>query len=123
MTPHVGMKVWAFDVNRRVYRRDENGRAVGGPIWREHWAPRFVIGETRVSWLVGDEFMLGKSEWFKRADKIAKKDWPGSLALSEEDIDRRAFVEGRWALADRIKSCTDYDTLKKIEAALDGARK
>lgn len=116
--PHVGMKVWAFDQSRRVYKHDEKGRAIGGPIWREHWHQLEIVGETSRSWLVGPEWARSQPE---RASKIAKKDWPGSLACSEEDIDRRAFVEERHKLADLIRQCHDFDTLKKIEAALRSA--
>jgi hypothetical protein len=113
--PHIGMKVWEFDQNLRVYERDENGRAMGGPIWRKHWRELQVIGETSRSWLVGSEWQKSDPS---RAMKIAKRDWPGDLAISEEDLDRRAFVEQRYKLARAIETCRDYDTLKAIEAAL-----
>ena len=114
--PAIGDKVWRFDQNRRVYARDENGKARGGPIWREHWEPLEIIGETTRSWIIGRH---GASVQF--GDKIAKAAWPGALALSEEDISKRAFVEGRYSLSERVRRCTDYETLKKIEAALDAA--
>lgn len=117
--PHIGMKVWRFDVNRRVYARDENGRAKGGPIWREHWEPLEIIGETSRSWLIGTEWMRRSPD---RADKVAKSSWPGTLATSEEDIDRRAFIEERHKLAERVHQCRNYDTLKAIEAALEAAQ-
>lgn len=116
MAPHIGMKVWRFDQNRRVYRRDANGRAVGGPIWREHWEPLEIIGETSRSWLIG------RPGWKPHAaDKCAKAKWPGPYATSEDDIDRAAFVEGRHALAERVHRCRDFTTLKAVEAALDAA--
>lgn len=118
--PHIGQRVWRFDLNRRVYERDADGNARGGPIWREYWEPLVVIGETARSWLVGPEWMAKSPE---RAMKIAKKDWPGSLATSEEDIERVRFVDQRHKLADRLKLCTDYDTLKAIEKALDAGQR
>lgn len=118
MTPHVGMKVWRFDMNRREYERDARGRAVGGPIWRKHWVEEQIVGETRVSWIVGPEWMREPRQ-LSRALKVPKKDWPGSLAVSEEDIDKAAYVEGRHRIAERIRDCRDYDTLKAVEAALD----
>ncbi len=56
MTPavaelHVGSTVWIFDYNHRVYAKDASGRSIGGPIWREHWVPYKITGETRVSWI------------------------------------------------------------------------
>lgn len=111
-TPYIGMKVWRFDQNRRVYAKDGNGRPVGGrPIWREHWRQLEIVGETSRSWLVGAAL------W--RADKVPKKNWPGEYAFSEEEIDRRGYVEDRHRLVRRVQDCRDYDTLKKIEAALN----
>lgn len=114
--PHIGMTVWQFDPNRRVYPRDDNGRAFGGPIWREHWVRLCVIGETSKSWLVGPDWMASQLD---RAEKVAKKAWPGNLLTSEAEIERAAFVEQRYRLAERVQKCLDYDTLKTIEAALD----
>jgi len=122
MEPHIGMKVWAFNVNRRVYERDANGKAMGGPIWREHWEPMFVVGETTQSWLIGSEWMKDRPDTHHRAGKVAKKDWPGSLATSEVDIERAAFVKQRHKLARRIEACRDYETLKAIESALDATQ-
>lgn len=116
--PHIGMKVWRFDENRRVYARNADGKASGGPIWREHWVEAQIIGETRASWLIGHAGEI-KPWMLKSADKIAKRDWPADIAVSQEDIDRKSFVEDRWELAHRVQNCRDYDTLKAIEAALD----
>lgn len=114
--PHVGMTVWKYNPNKRVYQFDANGRAVGSPIWRESWELLKIIGETSRSWIIGPEWMASD---LGRGEKIAKREWPGSIALSVEDIDRRAFVEKAHQLARRVGNCKDYDTLKKIEAALD----
>lgn len=119
-TPYVGMKVWTFDQSHRVYARDAKGKAIGGPIWREHWVPLEIVGETSRSWLVGHEWARKNPE---RATKIAKAAWPANLAVSQEDIDRRAFVETRHGLARTVENCRDYDTLKTIEAALAGQPK
>lgn len=48
----VGDRIWRFDINRRIYRRDENNRATGGPIYREHFNPEIITGETNLSWLI-----------------------------------------------------------------------
>jgi hypothetical protein len=50
----IGSTVWVFDSNRRVYAKPPGpGHTSGGPIWREHWVERKVVGETRVSWITG----------------------------------------------------------------------
>ena len=110
--PKIGDTVWYFDENHRVYECDETGRSRGGPIWREHWRPAEVIGETRVSWIVGTD---GR---FKEL-RVKKRDWPGNLALSDADIDRRAFVEQAHLIGRRVSRCHDYDTLKAISDLLD----
>lgn len=120
MTPHIGMKLWRWNENRRVYERNpETGRAMGGPIWREHWEPCEIIGETSRSWLVGQDYMKTWSDISRKAEKIPKSQFPGEYATSEEDIERRAYVIGmRHKLADKIRVCKCYETIKKIEDAL-----
>lgn len=118
-TPFVGMKLWEYDPNRRIYRRDETGRAIGPPIWREHWVEVEIIGETRVSWLIGHVFMKTWPNMEKRAVKLPKREFPGEYLTSIEEIGRKEFVSDRHVLAERIRRCHDYETLKAIEAALD----
>lgn len=96
---------WVFDVNRRRYKVDENGKSTGGPIWREHWAKVEIVGETSRSWVTS----YGR--------KIPKSGGSG-IAFSEEDINRMAFVEQRWAIANKVRYCTDYETLKQIADAV-----
>lgn len=41
--------VWVFESNRRVYADRSN---IGqGPIYREHWVQREIVGETARSWV------------------------------------------------------------------------
>lgn len=49
----VGDHLWHFDRDRLIYRRDENNRSVGAPIYREHFVQYTITGETKLSWLVG----------------------------------------------------------------------
>lgn len=114
--PHVGMTVWVYDENHRVYKRDENGRACGGPIWREHWRPMEIVGETSRSWLIGMPGLHPK--W---ADKVPKRNFPPpNVATSQDQIDRREFViESRYHLSRRVAECSDYETLKGVSDLLD----
>ena len=51
------------------------------------------------------------------ADFLSFPVW--EYATSEEDIERRAYVIGmRHKLADRLRNCECYETIKKIEDAL-----
>lgn len=119
--PHVGMKVWVFDVGQRVHARDAEGNAVGGPIWRKYWVEQQIIGETKRSWLIGPEWMR---EQLHRARKIFKgKKFPPDILASEAEIDRAAFISNRHRIAERIYSCRDYETLMAVSDILDGTRK
>lgn len=42
----IGDTLWCFDTNRRVYT-EPGGRAV----YREHFVPSLIVGETKISWL------------------------------------------------------------------------
>lgn len=100
----IGDTIWIFDQNRRVYPK---GGGIGkGPIWREHWRPEQIIGETKRSWLVG-------SEW--RPIKVDKKEPRQRVAFSQEEIDLHEFVECHGhRIADAIGRIRDYATLKRI---------
>lgn len=102
------MKLWFFDVNRRIYPRDANGNTTGGPIWREHWHEVEIVGETSRSWVIG-----------YTDEKVPKKDFPGSYATSQEDIDRRAVIANRYGISRRVDKCQDYETLMAIIKLLD----
>lgn len=94
--------VWLFNVNRRVYRQDENGRSTGGPIWREHWQEHEIVGETSQSYI---------TKW---GMKVPKKGGEG-IAFDAAEIDRLAYVhDNRHNIADAVQRCVDYDTLVKI---------
>jgi len=56
----IGTKLYRFNENRRVYKRDDNKRAIGGPIYAEHFEPIEIHGETKVSWLCGPEYDVAK---------------------------------------------------------------
>lgn len=98
--------IWIFDANRRVYRKDANGRSIGGPVWYEHWRKDKIEGETSRSWiLVGGQ-------------KIPKKNPPKEfVAFSEEEIRDRAWVEANLHKIVRHMSYGEkpgYDALKQI---------
>ena len=106
----VGSTVWLFDINRRKYRERKPGETYsgGGPIWREHWVARKVVGETSRSWVL---------DW---GGKVPKKGAnPHQFAFSEDDINRRAWVEEhKWRIARKLDGCPDFDTLLKVAEVL-----
>lgn len=105
MTVGIGSTVWIFDANHRVYNRPENGGlASGGPIWREHWRPRRIIGETPRSWLL--------EGW--RNEKVPKKGGKG-IAFSEGELDRLEFINNHaYKISDAVRWVRDFDALVKV---------
>lgn len=94
--------VWIFDINRRVYLKDGNGRSFGSPIWREHWKKIDVVGETRVSWLTSCR------------RKIPKKGGH-DICFSLREIEDRAWIhENAHRLAGAVSRCTDIGALREI---------
>lgn len=103
----IGAPVWIFDANHRVYRRDEKGRSSGGPIWREYWRKREVTGETSRSWIVGEHYAQ------RKIPKTGEQ--PHDVCWSEEEIERRAYVEeNSHRIADKVRHVRDHEVLKKI---------
>lgn len=98
----VGDPVWIFNQNRRVYVKHQSG-----PIWREHWEKKSVLGETSRSWLVGREY---------EQIKIPKKGpQPWGVCWSEEEVTRRAYVnDNAYKISDLVRRIDDCDTLKKV---------
>jgi len=97
----IGKTIWIFDENRRKYNRDSNGKALGSPIWKEHWAPHEVVDETRISWIL------------RNGRKVSKKGGNG-IAFTEEEIDRQAYVaDNYYRISDMVRSL-GYDKLKQV---------
>ena len=94
--------LWLLDQNFRVYHKDENGRAYGGPIWRCHWREYEVVSETKRSWII------------KFGKKVPKAGGYG-IAFSQDEIDKLAFIEENHnAIAEMVRGLNDYDMLCKV---------
>lgn len=105
--PEVGDTVYQFDLNRRVYAQDASGRAVGGPIFREHFKPFVIEGEEKNSWLVA----APGSRW---KHKVAK-----NQLITAEQVDDRCWVEDyRIKIARLVQECRDPTTLKSVAAVM-----
>lgn len=94
---------WVFDVNRRVYRRDANGKACGGgPIWREHWTKVTIADSNYRNWITD------------RGTKIPKGGGR-NYAFSLEEIEQAAFVhDNKHAIGQMILASLDYCKIKKV---------
>ena len=77
--PKVGDTIWVFDRNHREYSKD-NGSA---PIWRAHWRPRKVTGETSRSWVL---------EYGGKCPKKRRTIDMSAFAFSQEEIAEQEWV-------------------------------
>lgn len=103
MTVEIGSTVWVFDANRRVYDKAKRG---GGPIYREHFKPLKVVGETTRSW----ELESGL--------KVSKKTLEGVMT-TQAQIDDACWVhENRYRLFWLVNRCERADILRQIDQLL-----
>ena len=101
----VGDKFFTFDDNRRVYNRDENGRAFGGPTFRGHFVEVEIARETRVSWVLK-----------YCGTKVPKRD-PWSVLYTPKMIDDAEWVDNHAiSLGEHVRRCRDVDTLREVAA-------
>lgn len=103
----IGETFYYFDGNHRVYERDGQGRASGGPIYAEHFRPIVVFGETSRSWLAG---------WENNPRKIPKKDFKGYY--THETMQDAIWAKShRYKILDLVKYCSVED-LKEVAVAI-----
>lgn len=104
--------VYKFDINHRVYKRDASGRALGGPIYREHFLALHVMGETKKSWIVSN-FVDGRHQY-----KIGKDN-----VYTAEQVDDKCWMDAHhYQVSQAVYRCKDIDTLKAITALVGYVR-
>jgi hypothetical protein len=107
----VGMKLWVFDGNHRVY--DPNNRL--GPIYSEHFRPTEITGETSRSWLVGPE---------RYQKKVPKKQELGKhygVYTDKQKLDDIWDKSNRYKIIDKVKLCS-IEQLRQIAEILTPAK-
>ncbi len=98
----IGDTVLVFDSNHRIYRRNVEGRAFGGPIYRSHFVPTKIIGETSRSWIL-QRYNI----------KVSKKTLEG--IYTEQQADDLSWVhEHRHRISDEVRSVKDIHILRQI---------
>ena len=114
---NIGDTVWMFDSSHRVYKRNIDGRAMGGPIFREHFRPALIIGETAKSWVLdasglkvpkmgGDVRYCGSGPYGKRA-----------VFMTQAAVDAACFRNGhQYKISKAVETCTDVAVLRQIAA-------
>ena len=100
---------WVFNDYRRRYRKNAAGQEK--LIWAEHWEEKAVIGETRVSWLIGPD-------WDPR--KIPKRGpWPmRGICRSRGEVKARAWAESmRGKIYNRLNQIYTDDAAEVVRIA------
>lgn len=97
----VGDKVWLFNINRRVYPKDNRG--FSSPIYSEHFYEAVIEGETSRSWIVCGE-------------KFSKKD-PRGIYTDETKELKIWDNENRYIIKNKIDRCS-VEILKQIDGLL-----
>lgn len=105
----IGSAIWIYDANRRVYARDAAGRSYGGPLYRESWREEPIIGETKMSWLIGPDW---------KPKKIAKKGPHCGICFSLAELEDRCWEhDNRHRLSEKVRGAT-LSQLRRIDAIL-----
>ena len=105
----VGMVIYLVDENRRVYPAGHD-RISASPIWREHWRPVEITGETSRSWLIGPTFRGRDQVKIPRRGPL-----PWHIATDAADIDRRAWVNDHaHRIAEDVRRSKDFDRLRAV---------
>ena len=98
---------WIFDCNRRVYKRDENNRTYGGPIWREHWIETKIIGETSKYWITEVGRRINKSD-------------DSAICFSLINLNQKIWIhENRYKLSELVRHEISYEKLNAIAEILE----
>lgn len=107
----VGDDMYIFDVNRRRYRKDANGRPVGGPIYREHFERCRITAEEERSFVYAYVDGDGNVQRFLRS--IGKTTAQKHFTASE--VDDNCWTEDHRAkIANAVMQIRDADTLRRI---------
>jgi hypothetical protein len=111
----VGDTVWVFDRNHRRYNYGPDGRAVGGPIFREFFRETTITGETSKSWLI----------WGQKIPKAGgdvRQSASGAYGSTKVYMTREAMeaavflADHRWRIAKAVEACTDTGLLRQVAA-------
>jgi hypothetical protein len=112
----IGDTVWVFDRNFRRYRTGPDGRSVGPPIFREHFRPVEIVGETPRSWIIGSDLKIPK----KGEDIREGGGGPYGktiVYMTQEAVDAAVFRnDHQYKIARAVEACTDVAVLRQVAA-------
>ena len=105
--PKIGDVFYFFEENHRVYDKTKGS----GPIYREHFRPRYIVGQEKQSWLVS------RNADGKFPSKISKQHFLKKHYTAQQVDDRCWEEQHRYRICDLVNRCT-IDELKQIAAIL-----
>jgi hypothetical protein len=107
----IGDVVYSFDLNHRVYAKDPGSQfSSNGPIYREHFRQKYIVGEEGRSWLVSS------TPDGKYPSKVSKSK---AIFLTAAQVDADCWVDAhRHKVCDVLRSCTDADMIKTVAALI-----
>lgn len=116
----VGSTVWVFDQNHRVYPPTPKGRLCSdGPIYREHWVARQIVGDNKATWLLNGGHKVPKR---KDPDAIHLKtrgrDRNLRVAVSLQEVDDDCWANDRRRDVVRAVERCDIAALRQIAGLL-----
>lgn len=108
----IGSTLWLFDGNRRVYGPDRR------TVYREHFRPIVVFGETKQSWLCGEKWAPIR---VNKKTMQTKGEYGVSphVFTSKAEIDDDCWLHDKRRDIDRaLMLCNDPAVLRQIAALL-----
>ena len=122
----VGDNVWIFDSNRRRYV-DFKGNKLTMCWYRGHFDERYIVGETKQSWLVGYKGSLPDNRLNLKVNKKTLQysttntyGLDGKLYISEEEVEQTCWIhDNHYKIREKVDKCDDYEKLKKIEEIIN----
>jgi hypothetical protein len=110
-----GQKVWLFDRERRVYSLPD-GTKTSSPWFRGHFIEKYVVGETKVSYILGNSPATNPDD--KRlTDRLKKSEIKEgkNVYISEKSIDEACWVHDNWSqMSHKFSNCEDYGKRTRI---------
>lgn len=107
----VGSTVWVFDANYRVYQTRNERTRIRYLVYREHWRPTTITGETRISWeTVRGKFPknLDRRLYIKRGERSF---W---VLASQAEVDNDIWRHEHHYDISRMVENLDPATLRKV---------
>lgn len=107
----IGQTVWLFNCNRRVYGPDGHG----APIYREYFVPYVIKGETRTSWLLGENLKINKATGELRPERGGFYGLSPHVFTTEEEVNDACYIHcNAYEISRLVQQCRNAKVLRTI---------